>query len=167
MQITSFEFLLFVILCLIGYYIFPRKTQWCWLLTASLFFFWQCSQWLLMYMLATTAIVYTAGLLIQKSQDEFSIKKKDTPKSERKKLKEHYKAIWGGILAVAIVLNVGILAVCKYYNFFGGIVNGISGSTLIPFRTLLMPIGISYYTLMAISYVVDVKREVVQAEKIP
>ena len=59
----------------------------------------------------------------------------------------------------------------KYFNFFGDIINSITNaiahSRPVPALQILMPLGISYYTLMGISYIVDVYRKTAKPEKNP
>jgi alginate O-acetyltransferase complex protein AlgI len=70
------------------------------------------------------------------------------------------------ILAVAVVLDLGALAVFKYYGFFvESLDHGLSGLGLglpLPLLTIALPVGISFFTFQAISYVVDVKRREVE-----
>jgi alginate O-acetyltransferase complex protein AlgI len=73
-------------------------------------------------------------------------------------------------LAAAIAVNLGVLAVFKYANFFAENVNALLtafhvGSFAVPH--VLLPIGISFYTFHAISYVVDVYRGDATAQKSP
>ena len=68
------------------------------------------------------------------------------------------------------MLLAGLVA-AKYMGFFGDVVNSLAAffgkGHPIPVFHILMPLGISYYTLMAISYVADVYRGTVKAEKNP
>lgn len=56
-----------------------------------------------------------------------------------------------------IVLNIAVLFFFKYFNFFTGSINSVFG-TGIPQLSLLLPLGISFYTFANISYLVDVYR---------
>lgn len=69
-----------------------------------------------------------------------------------------------GVLAVAILCNLGALAYFKYMDFFISNWNFISGMEL-PLRHIVLPIGISFYTFQGISYLVDVFRGDTVAEK--
>ena len=64
-------------------------------------------------------------------------------------------------MTVGILFNLGILILMKYT----GLINEIF-SVNIPILTLALPLGISYYTLQAISYIVDVYRQKIKPDKI-
>lgn len=59
------------------------------------------------------------------------------------------------ILVLCIAVNVGIFFVFKYFDFTAGIINSVL-HTNIPFVNLALPIGISFFTFQALSYVCDV-----------
>ena len=62
------------------------------------------------------------------------------------------------LLAVAVVLNIGLLGVFKYAGFATDILNTVTGLSL-PVPQIALPIGISFYTFQALSYVIDVYRD--------
>src|SRR3954454_24186986 len=68
------------------------------------------------------------------------------------------------ILAVAVALYLGVLAVFKYYGFFFEDVDRALGplSLSLPLLTIALPVGVSFFTFQAISYVVVVKRRLVE-----
>ena len=72
-------------------------------------------------------------------------------------------------MTLALVLNFGILAFLKYYNFFAGSLNDLFGSFGASFSAptlkLFLPIGISFYTFQSMGYVIDVYRENNVAER--
>ena len=61
-------------------------------------------------------------------------------------------------VALAAILNIGLLAVYKYAGFFTGIFNSLSGLSL-PVPRIRLPIGISFFTFQGLSYVIDVYRD--------
>jgi alginate O-acetyltransferase complex protein AlgI len=74
------------------------------------------------------------------------------------------------ILAFAVATNLVVLGVFKYANFFGENVNALlggAGIAPIAIPHVLLPIGISFFTFHAISYVVDVYRRDATAQKSP
>ena len=68
------------------------------------------------------------------------------------------------LTAGAAAVNLGILVVCKYAGFLVGILNDIPGVAL-PVPQIVMPLGISFFTFQAMSYVLDVFRKKTDAEK--
>ena len=71
MAYTSFSFLLFFFGVLVLYYLVPRKFQWVLLLLASYSFYLFSGIGQAVYILATTAVSYGAGLLMQKHRDAY------------------------------------------------------------------------------------------------
>lgn len=70
-----------------------------------------------------------------------------------------------GVLALSLFINLGILAFFKYETFLATNINQIIGVNLIPDLQLPLPIGISFFTLQAVSYVIDVYRNDVPPQK--
>lgn len=68
------------------------------------------------------------------------------------------------ILAIAVVINIGLLVVFKYLDMMVQTVNQLSGSE-IPLVGLALPIGISFFSFQALSYVIDVYRREVEPQK--
>ncbi len=62
------------------------------------------------------------------------------------------------VLAVTVALNLGLLGYFKYYTFVADTVNQLAGHEWIPMREIALPIGISFYTFQAMSYVIDLYR---------
>lgn len=67
-------------------------------------------------------------------------------------------------LGFALAANLALLGFFKYSGFFAGIWNQISPVPL-PYRKLALPIGISFYTFQAISYLIDIYRGEVKPQK--
>ena len=96
----------------------------------------------MLILLVMTAICWAGGLLIDRENEE-----------KIRKL----------ILTATVVLMLAILGYFKYTGFFLEILQGITGfPKAIP--TIVLPIGISFYTFQLLSYVVDVYREEVPAQ---
>ncbi len=66
------------------------------------------------------------------------------------------------ILTLAIAVDLGVLAVFKYMNFFIGSANvaleALGASDGLPYLRIVLPVGISFFTFHGISYVVDLHR---------
>lgn len=67
-------------------------------------------------------------------------------------------------LVAAVIINLGILAVFKYSAFLVETVNSVTG-LMIPVPQIDLPIGISFFTFQALSYVIDVYRNAVEPQK--
>lgn len=68
------------------------------------------------------------------------------------------------VLGLAVIVNIGLLGVFKYAGFLVGSVNGLLGLH-IPVPQIALPIGISFFTFQALSYVIDVYRQQVPVQK--
>jgi len=164
MSYVSFTFLVFMLVCSILYYALPKSWRPYVLLTASYVFYFLSSKSLIVFMLATTLLIYIGGILIGKLNDEFKLKKSSLEKPEIKILKEKTAKKKRMVVTITVLLNFGILAFLKYFNFFGESINSIFG-TSVSTLNLALPLGISYYTLQATSYVIDVYRGKIKADK--
>lgn len=168
MSLISVEFLLFVLCTFFAYYICPQKYRWIVLLVFSVIFYAINSGFLILCIATTTVTVFLAGKTIDKYNIYFNEKKKTLDKNERKVLKEETKKRKKLILIMTIIINIGLLVFFKYFNFLGGIIDGIFSvfgiHDVIPVFRFILPLGISYYTLMAVSYIVDVYRGINSAE---
>lgn len=90
-------------------------------------------------------------------------------KDKKKPIKEKAKRKKKIIIILTLALNFGILLFLKYFNFFGGNLNSLLSimnlNLSIPHLDLILPLGISFYTLQATSYAIDVYRGKYKAEK--
>ena len=151
------------------YYILPLKRRWVGLLFSSLLFYILAMKNLVVVVLFTTATIYLGARIIEYLNEQFKLKKKGLDRSARKDLKSKTTTRNRYIIALLCLINFGILFITKYFNFFGENINTLFNalhiSTRIPFLDIFLPLGISFYTLSAISYVTDVARGVCKAEK--
>lgn len=159
---------LFLPLCLAAYQLAPRRRRNRVLLVFSYLFFWMLSGRLIVYLLGTTVLVHCIGIWLEWLKSERSAALAGAGREERQQIKESFQKKSRGVLALGVLLLLGVLAYMKYYNFFVSNVNGLFGEML-PFtltqRQILMPIGISFYTLQAIGYMADVYWDKIRAEE--
>jgi alginate O-acetyltransferase complex protein AlgI len=119
------------------------------LLAASLFFYaWGEPKYVIL-MLVSIGLNYFFGLWIGRMQSKHRMR-----------------------LAVTtcVFLNLLLLGYFKYFNFAVEIANSLlsrfaGGAHTLSFREIALPVGISFYTFQALSYVVDVYRGTIQAQK--
>lgn len=175
MAITSLSFICFLALVLIIYYVLPKKLQWCVLLVASLAFYLLCGITGIIYISATAMTVYLATIIMQSLSDKtkkYIKTNKDTltkeTKSRIKKKTNNRKRL---LLVIALIINFGFLGIFKYSHFFIDQINSFTGIIgLAPIYnnfSLIVPLGISYYTLQATGYLIDVYWGNIKAEKNP
>lgn len=162
MTFIQVKFLIFLIMIFFAFYICPIKYRWIVLLCSSMVFYAIAGVKYLPFIFVTSFTVYLAGRrmgCIYDAQEE-AAKAGELSRKEKKELKEQAKAKCKGILLLVLILNLGILIVCKYLKFFIGPINGLiqnaGGSTQLTAASIIIPLGISYYTFSALSYLLDV-----------
>lgn len=91
------------------------------------------------------------------------------PRSPQKERKKKTRRRRRRALAMAVVFDVAVLFVFKYWDFAAGSINALAGKGLLPLLALSLPLGISFYTFQMISYQIDCYRGTVQgrAKMIP
>ncbi|MDD2617596.1 MAG: MBOAT family protein [Bacteroidales bacterium] len=136
----SFIFIFLPLVCLIYFVVRPNLRNYVLLAASILFYAWGEPEYLAI-MLLTILVNYGGAILMNKH-----------PKYKK------------GFLAATIITNLGFLTYFKYFNFFIGNLNELFHGNL-DFIEVLMPIGISFYTFQAISYVVDVYRGEVSVQR--
>ncbi len=148
MLFNSVHFAIFFLIVTTLYFLLPHKYRWALLLIASYYFY---MAWIPIYVLlliASTIVDYISGILLDKTQVEY-----------KRKI----------ILLFSLCVNLGILFTFKYYNFFMDSIEKLSIYLNIPinihYSSLLLPIGISFYTFQTLAYTIDVYRRKVKPER--
>ncbi|MBC8108937.1 MAG: MBOAT family protein [Anaerolineae bacterium] len=148
MLFNSYEFLFaFLPLTFILYWFCGRGVHWrMTVLALASYAFYAWWDWRFMFlMIAGTSVNYLAAKRMVKLESS------DGARGKR------------ALLIAPIVVNLSLLAVFKYFGFFSRIASELSqflhGGPL-PVVALILPIGISFYTFEAISYIIDVYRGV-------
>lgn len=144
MVFSSIPFLfMFLPVVLIMYHILPRKARNLFLLAANLIFYAYGEPVYVLLMIASIVLNYIAAIVIEKSKG-----------SRQKKL----------LLAAFITLNMAALGYFKYTGLVVELLRKIPALAEITFYDVVLPIGISFYTFQAVSYVIDVYRGTCKAE---
>ena len=155
MLFNSLSFLIFFPIVVGIYFVIPRKIRWVWLLAASYYYYMSWNAKYALLMAASTGITWLSGLLI----DRFNT---GQPGGERAKK-------W--IVALSFLCNLGILFVFKYFHFGLSALNKVLRllhiSVIQSSFSVLLPVGISFYILQALSYTMDVYRGKVKVERNP
>ena len=144
MVFNSFGFLIFFPIFFLLYKVLPLKVRWVMMLLFSYFFYMSWQADLIYLILFTTIVSYVCARMIERHTD-------------RPVLRKIY-------MISAITVSLLVLFFFKYFNFLSKTVTsiiGVSDFTL----DLILPVGISFYTFQTLSYVIDVYRGTIPAER--
>lgn len=166
MLFTSYGFIGFLLIVFILYYTCCKNWQWQLLLIASYVFYYFSGPKNLLFIVITTITTYFAAQKIDAYHEiqkaYLKQKKAQMSKEERKTYKASIKSIQKKWMLSCLFLNLGILAVLKYTNFaisnVNFFLNVFRSEKQISLFEMILPMGISFYTFMAVGYLVDVYR---------
>lgn len=146
---NSIEFIFFLPIIFLLYWLANKNLKWqnCLVILASYIFYgWWDVRFLLLIIL-TSAFCFVSGLLIEQAE------------GHRNKQKI--------INTINILLNIGILGTFKYFDFFSANIkvalNALGFEPDWITLDILLPVGISFYTLQALSYSIDVYQKKISA----
>lgn len=147
MLFNSLQFLIFLPIVILLYYLIAERFRWILLFVASCYFYMVFYPPYILILFAIIFIDYFSGLLIEKN------------KGVKRKI----------FLLISIIGNVGMLSYFKYYNFFLESWNDFSAYSHIgssfEIEFILLPIGLSFHTFQSLSYTIEVYRGNQKAER--
>lgn len=149
MLFSSISFLLYFLpVVMLVYFLlsFSRVAQNVFLFIASLFFYAWAEPKFVVILLASIVFNTMFGYLVDRYRENIKIIKI--------------------ILTFTCVFNLGILFVFKYLNFTITNINKLFAENL-PIKEIMLPLGISFFTFKALSYVIDVYRKKTEVQKNP
>lgn len=142
---------IFATIVYLFYMIFFKKYRYIVLIVGSLILLFVASKFMGFFVILSSLIVYVFALIISNRTEKTNQKKDFLEKEEFKKLKQETKKVNKRYLSIGLILNLGLLIGLKYVNFFDSFLNNVFGflqlELEIPYLNILLPIGISYYTL--------------------
>jgi len=148
MVFNSIEFLIFLPIVVLLFYVLPQKLRWLMLLTAScVFYMWFVPKYILI-LLVTIVIDFSAGVLMENYSDQPKLKKT--------------------FLVISIVSTLMVLMIFKYLNFLTENLSMLCAQLGIERRWvthIILPIGLSFHTFQSMSYVIEVYRGNQKAER--
>src|SRR3989344_514417 len=148
MLFNSFHFLIFFPVVFFLYFALPRQLKNLLLLAASFYFYMAWKPEYIVLILVSALTSYIIAIYLQKTERQGT---------------RHV------LLGISIATNLLILFTFKYFNFFISTANDVStlfgGGTSSIIHNLILPLGISFYTFQIISYVIDVHRAKLGAER--
>lgn len=148
MLFNSLEFVIFFPIVITLYYFLPNRKRWVLLLISSYYFYMSWNPAYIVLILISTFVDYFAAIKM----------------SEQKTKKDKKKYLFFSLMA-----NLGLLFIFKYFNFFNDSVRLLFESFGVnygvPSLSLLLPVGISFYTFQTLSYTIDVYKGVTKPER--
>lgn len=152
MLFNSIGFMFFMPLVLVAYFCIPKRWRYILLLIASYFFYMCWDPQYAILIAFSTVVTYIGGVLLDYAD-------------------EHQKSIkikkW--IVIASVMCNIFVLGYFKYFEFGVRTIENILRTIGFEVSThtfdIILPVGISFYTFQALSYVIDVYKGEVKAEK--
>jgi alginate O-acetyltransferase complex protein AlgI len=144
MLFNSHLYLLFLPVVVTTYFLLPLRGRRLLLLLASYTFYWVWSVPFSLLLVASTLVDYAASRVISRTSDA--------------------RARTAALL-VSIGLNLGVLALFKYADFFSSSAYALFDMRPWPELNLILPLGISFYTFQTMSYTIDVYRGRIRAHE--
>lgn len=148
MLFNTLHYIVFLPAVTAVYYLLPHRWRYIWLFLASYYFYMQWNPKYILLLFSSTAVTYAGALILTRVKE---------------------RAARRLVLAVCLLINLSVLGYFKYAEFALGLLNrvrGIAGAAPLSLgHSILLPVGISFFTLQALGYLIDVYRGDVPAER--
>lgn len=157
MSFASAEFFIFLAVLLLLYYVLPKKMQWVLLAIGSAFFYMYADKVSIVFIAYSVLVAYLVGLSNSQNlarQEKYLQEEKFLSPENIKAYKKSCEKVRKEVLGLGIVFVLGMLILLK-------------GTVNIKGMSVLVPLGISFYTLEVIGYMVDASKGRVPSEKNP
>lgn len=137
MSLSSTLYLFFLLLVFLVYHTLPHRFRWVWLLVAGYFFYFSWQPLFVLLLMGSTAVAYGFGLMVKQTKSRIP-------------------------LTLGVCLLLLPLVAFKYYAFLNqnlmNLLDRWGATSPFPSWSPLVPVGISFYTFQAISYLIDIRR---------
>ena len=144
---NSIIYLVYLSLFLVIYFLLRKnKSKEIWILIGNIIFYIWCSKWAIVIITLTSMIVYVCTILIDKKYKLYDTEKEGKETKEQVRLFTDYKKKTKKYVVVAVILVVGLWVYVKVEKYLG----------TFDVQGLIVPLGISYYTLSMVGYMLDV-----------
>lgn len=171
MSYTSFIYLVFLSIACLVYYIMPLNFRWIVLLAANIVFYASSGWDNLAYLTGAILISFFVAVKIGKLHEEFKEVRKqgDYDRHQLKEIKVKFEKRRKKYLVLGLTAVVGALGIVKYTNFVLGNISSLFssfGAERDPIMVnLVIPMGVSFFSFQIISYLMDVYKGKVPAQK--
>ena len=143
MLFNSLSYLFFLPVVAVILYLIPGRYQWLWLLACSCFFYYTLLPVFLLLFIIITLLNYYLGIAIESSESKRN-----------------------SIFIFGICINIIVLAFFKYFGFFQSLFSDIVKiSASDHLLKIFLPVGLSFFIFTILSYLIEVKRGTIKAER--
>ena len=167
-ELTSFfssqYLVLFLPAVILMFAVLPKRAKKYGLLLASFGFYVLISRRFVIYLLLNILSIWLFGLGLDWMHKHRDAEVKAAEKPQRKAIKQKWLMRSRWVLGLAAVIHIGLLLVLKYSGFFVENVNHFLG-TGFEVPSFVVPLGISFFSLQAVSYLFDVYRDLIPADR--
>lgn len=165
MSYQSVTFLIFSAAVVFLYYVLPKKSQKYVLLAANVFFYVYAGIKYVPFLFATLITSFLTGKAIGGiyAKEKLMLSECTLP-AEKKQVRADCKKQAKKRLTAAFAVIIGLLVICKYTTFLLKNVTGLFNIEYPESFRMIVPLGISFYTFMAVSYILDIYWKRYQAE---
>ena len=164
---TSFSFfVIFFGITFVLYSISPKIIKWCVLLIGSYAFYFISARGHIISIVLSSLIIWAIGLALNYLDTRQREKRKLAEKEEKKLIKARYNRYKRAAMSIGVISALSLLLITKYSNFFIDTVNTVFSAEFNNV-SIIQPLGISFFSLQAVSYIVDVYYGRTEAEKNP
>lgn len=139
MFFTSLTYLGFLPVVAIIFYLIPSRFQWLWLLLCSSLFYFTILPGYLPLFYGLIILNYLLGISIEKQHKHRNL-----------------------VYFLSILINIAVLAFFKYFRSLG---SNLSGSVNNNPVLILLPVGLSFFVFLNLSYLIEIKRNTMKAER--
>ena len=179
MAFFSWQFILFLTISVVVYYLIPGRYQWIVLLLSSGWYYLVGGGPKAALFVTVTILTTWGGACLMDRVHAIEEKKilagaggaegVRLSREQKKALKSRVQKKKRAIMILVLLLNFGILGVLKYGNFvttnFNSLFEHFKLGVQVPVADFLLPLGISFYTFQSMGYLIDVCRGKYHAEK--
>ena len=170
MPLISMSFIALLAGVFIVYYLVPQRHRWLVLLAASMVFYLAAGVSSLAYMLVTSVATYISAMVMQHITDRQKafFKANKLTREEKSAIRSRNKKKRRLALLAALAVDLGLLCFFKYFHFaleqFNIVAGWLGGAGVRDTFSLIVPLGISFYTFQSVGYLADVYGENCKAQ---
>ena len=170
MSFTSLNFVVFLAISVVLYFGVPKRYRWCVLLGASQLFYLFSSLHTYVFLLFTIITTFLGGRRIEHCGKQYKecLEKYEggLDRATKKKIKTKYDRKKFITMMCILVMNFGVLAFVKYFRVYLEMIAQNYSIDWLDFgSSMLIPLGISFYTFQSMGYLIDIYRGQYKADR--